>query len=408
MRIAFICADPGVPVFGHKGCSVHVQEMVRALIAQGARVQLFAARLGGNSPPDWKGIAIHELSPLPGGEPTIGEQRALAQTNPALQARLKREGPFDLVYERYSLWSWAGMAYARDQGIPGLLEVNAPLIEEQQQHRGLVDRPGAEKVAESVFASASALIAVSREVAEYVQRFRPPGPVHVIPNGVNPDHFPPNLEPSLPSPPGTFTVGFLGTLKPWHGLLELAEAFARFHSQDPCCRLLVVGDGPGRSKLAADLSSRGLTGKAHWTGAVAAAAVPGLLASMDAGVAPYPQLADFYFSPLKVFEYMAAGLAVVASGIGQLVQLIQHEENGLLCPPGRPDLLAKELQRLRSCPELRARLGRSARQTVLRQHSWQAVAEQVLQLAGLRSRSSNQESASSNQESGIRSQEVGV
>src|SRR5262249_19658932 len=149
----------------------------------------------------------------------------------------------DLVYERYSLWSFAGIDYAQAHGIPGLLEVNAPLIEEQAAHRRLVDRPSAERVAEHIFAMATALVAVSHEVAAYLERFpNARGRVHVIPNGVNPDRFPPGIRPSCPSPPGIFTIGFVGSLKPWHGLATLVEAFSLLHRSAPDTRLLIVGD----------------------------------------------------------------------------------------------------------------------------------------------------------------------
>src|SRR5262249_53202779 len=82
--------------------------------------------------------------------------------------------------------------------------------------------------------------------------------------------------------------------------------------------LLIVGDGPERPRLEADLCARGLRELTQFTGSVDSDEVPGLLASMEVAVAPYPKLASFYFSPLKVYEYMAAGLPIVASRIGQL------------------------------------------------------------------------------------------
>src|SRR5262249_5980169 len=170
-----------------------------------------------------------------------------------------------------------------------------------------------------------------KEVATYLRQFpHAEGRVHVVPNGVNPDRFPEDLPPSYPGAPGTFTVGFVGTLKPWHGLQTLVHAFDRLHAIDTAARLLVVGEGPERSRLEADLSARGLQEAVHCTGPVDPAEIPGLLASMEAAVAPYPNLRDFYFSPLKVYEYMAAGCAVVASRIGQLDGLIEHEVSGLL------------------------------------------------------------------------------
>jgi glycosyltransferase involved in cell wall biosynthesis len=172
-------------------------------------------------------------------------------------------------------------------------------------------------------------------------------------------------------------------LKPWHGLQTLVKAFDRLHAIGPGVRLLVVGDGPERSRLERDLSARGLLDAVHFTGSVAPTQVPGLLASMEAAVAPYPGLSHFYFSPLKVYEYMAAGCAIVASRIGQLDGLIEHEVSGLLCTPDDPVQLAGALLRLRSEPSLRNRLGQAARAKVRQKHTWDATVQRILQLAGM-------------------------
>ncbi|MGE5698790.1 MAG: glycosyltransferase family 4 protein [Deltaproteobacteria bacterium] len=381
MRIAYVCADPGVPVFGMKGCSIHVQEVLRALIGRGARVTLFAAREGGEPVDGLAGIALHPL-PMPSAGNLAGRERESLAANAALRTALDGEGPFDLVYERYSLWSFAGMEYASAAGIPGVLEVNAPLIDEQATYRGLADLHGAVRVAERAFHSAAAIVAVSQGVADYLDRFPGArGRVHVIPNGVDPGRFPENLPPALPRARGTFTTGFVGTLKAWHGLSHLVEAFDTLHREEPGSRLLVVGTGPERDRLAEDLTRRGLAPAATLTGAVRPEEIPGLLASMDAAVAPYPRREDFYFSPLKVFEYMAAGLPVAASRIGQIERLIRDGEDGILLPPGDSDALASALLRLARDPSLRARLGRAARERARKEFSWATVAERILRAA---------------------------
>ncbi|GAB4374652.1 MAG: glycosyltransferase family 4 protein [Elainellaceae cyanobacterium] len=382
MRIAYVCADPGIPVFGQKGCSIHVQEVIRAFQQLGATVELFATRIGGEPPADLAAVKVHRLPEIPKGEPAIREQVAIA-INPDLRLELELAGPFDLVYERYSLWSYSAMEYAQSVGIPGVLEVNSPLITEQATHRGLSDRAGAERVAQRVFQAAMALVAVSREVKIYLSQFVTDDRIHVIPNGVNPDRFPLSLQPSLPSVPNQFTVGFVGSLKPWHGLPVLIDAFDRFYQQVPSARLLIVGHGPERARLEADLRDRGLEAAVHLTGAVAPTAIPGLLASMDVAVAPYREQTDFYFSPLKVYEYMAAGLPVVTSQIGQLPDLITPDVNGILCSPGDAAALADALLHLWRSPNQRDRLGQAARQTVLQTHTWNKIARQILQLAGL-------------------------
>ncbi len=384
MRIAYVSADRGVPIFGQKGCSIHVQEVLRALVRRGAQVDLFSSRCEGAPPDGLETVLLHPLPCPAEAEPAAREQASLA-ANELLRADLERTGPFDLIYERYSLWSFSAMEFARDAGLPGLLEVNAPLIEEQAQYRVLVDRSAAERAADRVFGAARFLLAVSDEVAEYASGFPSAhGKVRVMPNGVNPERFPENIEPSLPAPEGIFTVGFLGTLKAWHGLSFLMEAFAQFHGRYPNSRCLIIGDGPERDSLDLQIAALGLPGTVHFTGAVPAQKVPGLLASMDVAVAPYPQLSRFYFSPLKVYEYMAAGRAVVASRIGQLEKLFETEVNGLLVPPGDSSALVVSFERLLSDADLRSRMGCAARATVLRKHTWDSVAERILSLAGIR------------------------
>ncbi len=389
MRIAYICADPGIPVFGHKGCSIHVQEVVRALGHRGATVELFALRWGGEPAADLAGVTRHPLPAVPKGDRARREQAALA-INGGLRAALERAAPFDLVYERYSLWSYSALEFAQSQGIPALLEVNAPLLEEQAQHRGLVHGEMARQVANRAFRAASALIAVSEAVKQYLTHWVSGDKVQVIPNGVNPCRFAqpaspgPDMIPatdSLPAVPSpTFTVGFVGSLKPWHGLAHLVNAFGQLHRRVPEARLLIVGDGPEREALEAQLADRQLQSVTHCTGAVPPDRIPALLATMDVAVAPYPASPDFYFSPLKVVEYMAAGLPVVVSDIGQLRHLVTHDVTGLRCPPGDEAALALALEQLWRSPARRDDLGRSARRYVLTHHTWDAVAQRILAL----------------------------
>ncbi len=382
MRIAYVCADAGVPVFGQKGCSIHVQEVIRAFLKQGAEVELFAARAGGNPPSDLSNVRLNQLPVLPKGD-TEEREKASVQANQALRDALEKAGRFNFIYERYSLWSFAAMEYAREINVPGILEVNAPLVEEQAKHRGLVNRERAERIAEKVFKEAFAVVAVSDAVAEYVsRRVEEKRRVYVVANGVNPARFLRNQKPSLPSAPGTFTVGFVGTLKPWHGLEYLIEAFAWVYGRNEKTRLLIVGDGPERERIEDDLRAKSLLDAVHFTGLVQPSEIPGLLASMDVAVAPYPASSDFYFSPLKVYEYMAAGLPVAASRIGQLENVIEDKINGLLVPAGDADALADALEELRTNRELRIGLGRAARASVVEKHTWDAVVRRVFEIAG--------------------------
>jgi glycosyltransferase involved in cell wall biosynthesis len=377
VRIAYLCTDPGVPVFGRKGASVHVQAVVRAMRAAGHEVALVARRFGDDVPADLADVERHALPPLTAGDVAAREREAL-DGEAAVAERLVAVGRIDLVYERHALWSAAGMETARALGVPGVLEVNAPLIDEQGAHRVLVARDAATARSEAAFAAATRIVAVSDGVRAYVEGFEAGrGKVVVAPNGVDPGRY-------APAPPGerpTFTVGFVGTLKPWHGLGTLAEGFAELHRHHPDARLLVVGDGPERPAFEARLCELGVRDAANLVGALPPAEVPAWLARMDVATAPYPPHAGFYFSPLKVFEYLAAGLPLVASRIGQLEDLLEHGATCLFAEPGDPRSLADALTALRDDLGLRRALALAGRALVARDHTWDGVVRRTL--AGL-------------------------
>src|SRR3989442_15268168 len=155
--------------------------MLPASQRRGRDVDVFGARVDETPSSGLEPLQIPPLPPVADGAPP-SHAAAIAALNDELAALLDRAGPYDLVYERYSLWSLAGMEHAATAGIPGLLEVNAPLIEEQATYRGLRDAGGADRVAARAFRAASVLLAVSTEVAAWLQRRRAaPDRRHVIP-----------------------------------------------------------------------------------------------------------------------------------------------------------------------------------------------------------------------------------
>lgn len=381
MRVAYVCADPGVPVFGSKGCSIHVQEVLRALVQRGASIDLFAYQVGGERPTDLEAIAVHEV-PIESSNTVFGRERNLLVANKALSTQLSKHAPFDLVYERYALWEYAATMFARDNHIPSVLEMNAPLIEEQSAHRVLLDRYTAEVVSAKAICAATSVVAVSQEVAEYAvesgaQRSR----VQVVPNGVRPERY--DIGPSAnTNEADTFRIGFLGSLRPWHGVADLIEAFQDIKSTHsaPTPELCIVGDGPQRPSLEEQVSSlrSDVRKTIRFTGAVCYDDVPAMLSSFDIAVAPYTGEKRCYFSPLKVFEYMAAGLPIVAAKAGQLREIIQNGKNGLLYPPGDIESLSSQLGHLQANALLRSALGLAARRDAERYHTWQQRVETIL------------------------------
>ena len=377
-RVAYVCTDPGVPVFGSKGASAHVQAVVRVLVVRGAEVHLVAARTGGPVPEGLESVIVHQLPRAPKGDP-VERERAAQAADAHVADVLDALGQLDLVYERYALWGRTATGWARRTRTPSVLEVNAPLVEEQATHRTLVDRRAAEDVASAALSAADAVVCVSDEVARWARaRSARPARVHVVPNGVDVDRVRPSGRPPT-GPDEPLTIGFVGTLKPWHGVDRLLEALAVLAQREPGgYRLLLVGDGPQAETLHARATELGVQQLVERTGAVEPAAVPALLHRVDVAVAPYPPMKGFYFSPLKVYEYLAAGLPVVASRVGQVPAVLEEGRLGVLVDPGDVDALAAAVAALRAEPARRVALGRAARDAAVRRHAWTSVVDRIL------------------------------
>ena len=385
MRIAYICCDPGIPVFGTKGASVHIQEVVRELRSIGHEVALYAVRSGKHIPDDLTDLELH-LEAVADVEPAEREQ-AQARAAERIVSRVIADGA-DLVYERYSLFSTALADITAATGVPGILEVNAPLIDEQRRHRSLVDASGAAQVLRRQVTAARATVCVSDLVADWVRRRTADlfdtgagdvaGRIHTVPNGVSMRRIQPQ-----PEDPDQVVVTFVGTLKPWHGVADLITAAALARQS---WSLRIIGDGPEMDSLRAQAGRLGV--EVDFRGAVAPQDIPTHVAGSAIGVAPYPDLGggeQQYFSPMKVLEYLAAGLAVVASDVGQIPQLLEDGSgrHGMLVAPSDPTALAAALDDLAACPDRRARMGRSGRLLAEERHSWHRTVARILELAGL-------------------------
>lgn len=368
MKIAYICADPGIPVFGTKGASVHVQEIIRAMRRAGHDVHLYATRRGDQLPADLADLPADVL-PVVAEDPAAREL-ATVKAAEELAQRAITDGA-DLIYERYSLFSSALAIGTARLEVPGILEVNAPLIDEQRRHRHLVAEELARDTLRRQVAAATATVCVSEPVSVWVAHHACYRQLGVIPNGVSLERFTPH-----PEDPDGVVVAFVGTLKPWHGVEDLLAAAALASGS---WRLRIIGDGPLADLLKERAAGFGLD--VDFRGAIAPDDVPAHLAGSAIGVAPYPELEEQYFSPLKALEYMAAGLPVVASEVGQLPLLLG--DAGRLVPPSDPAALARAIDALAADPEARVRLGAAGRARAAASHSWDRVLQRSLDLAGV-------------------------
>lgn len=404
MRILYVCSDFGIPVFGHKGASVHLRAMACALQGLGHEVTVVSpatqrdANLEFDVPVHTLALEeahekiVHELRRIDRGmetfesghAPRLGyEVRNLLYAQTVAQFAPQR---VDLVYERYALFARGGQALARRLGVPHLLEVNAPLVDEQDRARGLQLRTAGLQIEKRVWCGSDAVLVVSEALGDYARRLGVARErVHVVPNGVDAERF----EVPAPTRPGVRerygahaaqVVGFVGSLKSWHGTDVLMRAFARLYRKRQAVRLWLVGDGPMRASLQRQAGECGVADVVTFTGAVDHAHVPELVAAMDVAVAPYRPHSEFYFSPIKVYEYMAAGVPIVASRLGEITPLADAD---LLTgvEAGDDNGLAAALEQTLDGSGSSSERAQRARAWVRRTRTWDANARRVVDLA---------------------------
>lgn len=372
-RILFLSADPGVPVLGHKGASVHVREIARALAATGASVAIASPRVAPEGDMLEPTIGLHAISPiLPKSFAAEEELRAAmaAQTSEVIQVAAQLE--VDAIYERHSLFTCAGVETASALGLPHVLEVNAPLRIESRRFRSLPHAELSSEVEAFVYAATDRIFVVSNRLAELlVDEGVESAKVEVTPNGVA--SCSPPTRPAHAN--GHLTVGFAGGVKPWHGVDLLVGAFRTALESGLDIRLEIVAAGP----LDGALEGASLPeGRLVRLGPLPHADTLRRVSRWDVGVAPYLPMTDFYFSPLKVLEYMAAGLCPVASDLGELGSLLGWGERGVLVQPGDQNALAAALVGLADDRERVRRLGARARAHVCANCRWEDNAARVL------------------------------
>jgi len=372
MRILYCAIDQTVP--GPHGGSVHVTSVAEGLAALGHEVHALVTP--GMMRPAAGPVRWHGLRPPLG-------MRQLRLTRARDVRRLAERLRPDVIIERYYNFGGEGLLAARRTGALAVLEVNAPVVDYAGSPKRRLDRlllvEPFRRWRDWQCGVADLVITPS---AGIVPRHVPPGRILETEWGVDETRFHPGAAGAIPfeRAEGATIAVFVGAFRAWHGAGHLVDAIGRLRARGRHdIRAVLIGEGPELPRVRrAARAVEGVT----LTGPLPHDRVPACLAAADVGVAPFdaarhPPLAlGFYWSPLKVFEYMASGLPVVAPRLDRLAGIVRDGVEGLLYDPADPDGLAAALERLTD-PPLRAALGAAARRRAERDFGWRRHCERI-------------------------------
>jgi glycosyltransferase involved in cell wall biosynthesis len=365
------------------GQAVHIEELISALRELGHEVRVVAPPISRGGKMGEDATLVHRLKALM--PKAFYELLELAYSWLAYRQLLRaaREFQPDFIYERYNLYLLAGVMLKHKLEIPLLLEVNAPLAEERNRFGGL-GLPWLARWSERrAWQGADFVLPVTRVLAEYIAETGVTADrISVIPNGINKKHFaaaPPSAEAKRRlGLANQLVLGFTGFVRDWHGVDRVIRWMASTDAPSNVF-LMVVGDGPVRpelERLALDLS---LAERVRFTGVIDRDRVPEHVAAFD--IALQPAVVP-YASPLKLFEYLVLGKAIIAPRQPNIEEILTDGENGLLFDVTQTQGFESALTQLCNDTALRERLSLGAAATIDRLDlTWLGNARKVVALA---------------------------
>ncbi len=320
-------------------------------------------------------------------------------TYPFIQRLAAKIHP-DLIMERYYNFAGAGMLYAHRHNLPALLEVNALMLDPLSSRKRQLDRymlfNRLKWWAETQSRWANQIVTpLHTTVPPAIERTK----IVELPWGANVARFDPTkvdfsaaakLRAALGLPvrsDNVRVVVFAGSFRHWHGVETLIEAahlwLQNRDKADPELYFLLLGGGPLFEQVQRQVQEAGLESWVRLTGPIKYAEMPTYLSLADCGVAPFDtsrhaplREAGFFWSPLKIFEYMAMALPTITPDLRPLNEIVRPSLDGFLYPEGDAPALAAMLQTaLAGGPQNTVRLqqmGLAARARVVEKYSWAA------------------------------------
>ncbi|MGH8156944.1 MAG: glycosyltransferase family 4 protein [Rhodanobacter sp.] len=286
-----------------------------------------------------------------------------------------------LIYERYSLFLFASVWLARRRGIPLVLEINDSALVERV--RPLRLRWLARRIEGWCLRNCTGLVFISTYfLAQAEAAYGAIAPSVISPNAADLARFDPGrfdrarmrAERGLAD---RVVCGHIGVFAQWHGVDAFVDAIAMRLAEAPQLALVLVGDGRTLPIVRTLVAERGLADRVLLPGRVAHDEIAGWIACMDYAVLPD---SNQYGSPMKLFEFMAMGVAVVAPDYAPVAEVISDGRTGWLFPQRETATCVQRVLDLAAREDERHRVGAAARDYIARERQWRNNAEQLLTL----------------------------
>jgi glycosyltransferase involved in cell wall biosynthesis len=401
MKIAYLMQE-GVPDINQSltgGAANHVRRVISELKNQGHQVRLVYKKEGRI----WTSDDLEEFRPVTKYLFDQGIlkffEKAIRRTQSLLHlpyiglfesvkfasACRQELAGFDLLYERMGWMGYGGSLASRYLGIPHILEVNSDHIQELETY-GIAPK-GIQRwlsliLMKNAVLNTSFIVAVGEGCRQSViSRWgADQEKITIIENGSDlVDKLERGELQSFSSTANnTTTIVYIGGFKTWHGLPVLIPALSKTVSQRIQVKLILIGSGPNEDEVKQLINQHNLNEYVTFAGHLSIDKYAPILANADIGVAPY--CGWFEYTGLKLFDYKASGLAIIASGENGKPSSLKHGETGWIVPPCDEDALSQAIVLLSSDIELRRRIGRAARIEAESRHAWRHTAERLEQL----------------------------
>jgi len=389
MKILYISLHPNVNMGANTGPGTHIREVVKAFRKRGHQVETLIA--GGTVAPEpIMGKTIKKdffKYLLPKVVKESIKDFLLLRHNRSFFSRIvqsiEQERP-DMIYERAYYLCSAGYKAAQKYGIPYIVEMNSPYIEEKPMMSSYsLYHFMAKKVELAQLNAANRFIVVSNILKQYFVKKMPTAvdKIMVIPNAVGSDWRIPDMSRRIERrhrlgiEDDTIVIGFVGSIFPYHGVDLLIDAFSELSHSTLNLRLLIIGDGSIIGQLKSKCRELQISAKVIFTGSVKNDLIPEYLTMMDIAAVVH---SNWYGSPTKIFEYGAAGLPIISADEEPIKDVMIDGVHGVLVKPEK-SAVKESLVSLINDKEKRLRFGVTFQKKVFAEHNWDRNVDKILE-----------------------------